>query len=218
MSGKQTPSSPFVALGSPSAWARFVLTAAVGLAIDQWSKVFAFAKLAGPPDPAGDDGRVHFSSRTYEFIPHWLHFHVTANQGAVFGLGQGWRLLFISVSLAAILFVLYLFATSGRQRLYQVVLGILVAGVLGNLYDRVKFGYVRDMIYALPKWDYFPWIFNVADTLLCVGVGLMIVYSFFHSPAAPEHAAVGAEATHDADRSPIPRPRDPARHERAGRG
>ena len=88
-----------------------------------------------------------------------------------------------AVSVAAIVFVLYLFSASGRQRLYQVILGMLVAGVLGNLYDRVELGYVRDMIYALPKWGYFPWIFNVADTLLCTGVGLMILHSFLYAPA-----------------------------------
>jgi len=54
----------------------------------------------------------------------------------------------------------------------------LLAGVLGNLYDRLMLGYVRDMIHALPMWkNFFPYVFNVADTFLCTGVGLMIVYS-----------------------------------------
>jgi signal peptidase II len=139
-----------------------------------------------------DDGRLEAPSSEYAFIPGWLHFHYTVNQGAVFGLGQGQRVLFIGVSLAAIVFLTYLFAASGRQRFYQVILGMLLAGVLGNMYDRIVFGHVRDMIYALPGWHWpawfhhllpmlppevFPWIFNVADTLLCTGVFLMIVYS-----------------------------------------
>jgi signal peptidase II len=114
---------------------------------------------------------------------------VTVNEGAVFGLGQGKRVVFAVVSVAAIGFLTYLFATSGPRRFYQFVLGMLLAGVLGNLYDRMVYKYVRDMLYALPgrTWpgsdrEIFPWIFNVADTLLCVGVGLMVVYSFF----APE--------------------------------
>jgi len=41
------------------------------------------------------------------------------------------------------------------------------------------FGYVRDMIYALPEWHIFPWIFNIADSLLCTGVGGMFVYTLF---------------------------------------
>jgi signal peptidase II len=64
---------------------------------------------------------------------------------------------------------------------------MLLAGVLGNLYDRIQYGYVRDMIHALPDkfvfgYPAFPWIFNIADSLLCVGVAFMILYSFFHNP------------------------------------
>ncbi len=140
------------------------------------------------------NGRVEAPSDEYAFLPGWLHFHFTANQGAVFGIGQGQRTLFILVSIAAIAFLTYLFAASGRQRFYQVILGMLLAGVLGNMYDRIVFGYVRDMIYALPGWKWplwfhnllpmlpsevFPWIFNIADTLLCTGVFLMIVYGAF---------------------------------------
>ena len=154
---------------SPFALACFVLTAVIGFALDQWSKVAAFGSLS-------DERRI-------QFVPGWLEFQVTRNHGAVFGIGQGQRTLFIAVSAAAIVFIFYLFATSGKQRVYQTILGMLLAGVLGNLYDRLKYGYVRDMIHALPRWPgAFPWIFNVADSMLCVGVALMIVYSFLHNP------------------------------------
>jgi len=77
-----------------------------------------------------------------------------------------------------------------------VAVAVLLAGVLGNLYDRLVFGYVRDMIHALPAWpNLFPYIFNVADSLLCVGVAMMIVYSIFRSPhpkAENEHAPEAA--------------------------
>lgn len=170
---------------SPSAWARFALTAIVGLFLDQFTKIAAFARLV-TRHSVDEQGRAVVESRTFEFIPDWLHFDAVANPGAVFGIGPGRRALFIAVSVAAILFIFYLFATSGRQRGYQVVLGMLLAGVIGNLYDRVTFGYVRDMIHVLPRWGLFPWVFNVADSLLCVGVGLMIVHSLFQSPAHPE--------------------------------
>lgn len=169
------------ALRSPLAIASFLLTAAIGIALDQWSKIFAFKTLGDTPW-WDDRGMVHVPSRVYDFIPGWLNFEVTANQGAVFGMGQGKRMLFIAVSIAAIFFIFYLFSVSGRQHFYQIILGMLLAGVIGNLYDRARFGYVRDMIHALPRWDkLFPYIFNVADTLLCVGVGLMILHSFLHS-------------------------------------
>jgi signal peptidase II len=191
---------------SPAALTRFLLAVLLGLGLDLWTKHVAFERLAaGPPYQLADleTGRQRWvveprfdlrESRGHVVIPSLLNFNVTVNEGAVFGFGQGKRLVFITISIAAILFLGYLFATSGRQRFYQVVLGMLLAGVLGNMYDRIRLGYVRDMIYALPKWGTFPYIFNVADTLLCVGVGLIFLYSLMNSrqkpkPAEPAKAA-----------------------------
>lgn len=183
---------------SPAALARFALVTIVGLAIDLWVKVASFNHLLitqyrlpdGTPQAKSDD---------YVLIPKLLSLHVTVNPGAVFGLGEGYRWLFVIVSILAIVLLTYLFAASGKQRFYQFLLGLLLAGVLGNMYDRVMFGYVRDMIYAFPgvQWsdvlgslapsaianrELFPWIFNIADSLLCVGVFLMLCYSLFHKP------------------------------------
>jgi len=174
-----------------TAWARFLGTAAAGLTLDLWSKWYSFAVLTAAVLRRADGSEV-VESRTYEWIPGFVHFHVTRNYGAVFGLGQGFRWLFVAVSLAAVLFLVFLFLNSRRQWFYQIVLGMLLAGVLGNLYDRLVFGYVRDMIYALTRWKVFPWIFNVADSLLCVGVGIMIVYSLF-APGQAKHTAKAVE-------------------------
>ena len=181
---------------SPVALACFLLTIVIGFGLDQWSKVAAFSRLSQGVVTLSD-GRVEpIDPQTVHFLPGWLQFDVTANQGAVFGIGQGQRALFIFVSIAAIAFIGYLFATSGRQRIYQIILGMLMAGVLGNLYDRLRFGYVRDMIHALPQWPrLFPYIFNVADSLLCTGVALMIVYSFLHNPDRSKEMAPAAPHT-----------------------
>src|SRR5256714_15632311 len=189
--------SPF---RSPLALMLFFGVTIVGVALDLWTKRVAFDRLAEQivvvPDSSLPNGRVEVRSDEYQFIPNWLHFHVTANQGAVFGLGRGQRWLFVVVSIAAIAVLTSLFSKSDGRHFYQLLLGMLLAGVLGNMYDRITLGYVRDMIYALPDWKnplrgifptwqtVFPWIFNVADTLLCVGVFLMIVYSFVHRPDA----------------------------------
>ncbi|HEX8520600.1 MAG TPA: signal peptidase II [Tepidisphaeraceae bacterium] len=175
-------------LVSPAAVSRFLLVAAGGVALDLYTKWLAFHKLLIRLDRV--DTAYLATSQSYDFIPGWLRFEVTVNQGAVFGIGQGQRLLFLLVSAAAVAFLIYLFLSSRpRQWYYQVVLGMLLAGVVGNVYDRMLFGYVRDMIHALPgwpnplrgmfpNWQYvFPWIFNVADSLLCVGVTLMLVYT-----------------------------------------
>lgn len=169
------------ALRSPAALARFFLTALIGVTVDLWTKHLAFTNLAVPiTEP---DGSTHFYSRTpYPLIKGWIEFEFTANPGAVFGWGQGMRTLFLIASVGASAFLFYLFIFSGRKWFYQILLGMLLAGVLGNLYDRFRYGYVRDMIHALPAWPYaFRWIFNVADSLLCVGVGLMVIYSFLQT-------------------------------------
>jgi len=183
---------------SPSALARCFLTTIVGLVLDLWTKAYAFKTLAID----GGDGYV--PSRIYRFIPGWIEFQLTQNHGAVVGLGQGQRALFLVVSILAILFLSYLFATSDHQRFYQFILGLLLAGVLGNMYDRIEFGYVRDMIRLLPGWKWpgdwslpmmqypgssrevFPWICNVADVMLCTGVGLIIVHYILHPHPRPE--------------------------------
>jgi signal peptidase II len=183
-------------LRSPAALARFLGTAVIALAIDLWTKSLAATQLK--PE-----------MRSIHFIPGWLHFEYVENHGAVFGIGQGQRWLFIVVSVIAIGFVTWLFTTSGRQRFYQFLLGILLAGVLGNLYDRFTYGYVRDMIHALPGWEnpfkwlyhtqeIFPWVFNVADSLLCVGVALMVIYSFFHSSHKEDKSTPSPEVPVDA--------------------
>ena len=173
-------------LRSPLALFLFFGVAAIGLTADLWSKAAAKARLY-------DGDVVHF-------IPNVLNFTYTENRGAVFGLGQGQQTLFLIVSIGAVAFLAFLFFSSGKSRIYQFILGMLLAGVLGNMYDRVAFGYVRDMIHALPGWHWpswiverlpmnwqppvgrelevFPWIFNIADSLLCTGVAAMLVFSF----------------------------------------
>src|SRR3954471_11991958 len=152
---------------------RFFGTTIICVAADLWTKYLAVEYLK-------------YTGRSIRFIPGFLHFDYVENHGAVFGIGQGQRWLFVAVSVGAIGFLTFLFATSGWSRFYQVLLGMLLAGVLGNMYDRIRYGYVRDMLHALPNWNVFPWVFNVADSMLCVGVGLMLLYSGVHKPPSDD--------------------------------
>ena len=99
---------PATNLRSPAALARFFSVTAAGLAADLWTKSLAVAKLQNA-DP-------------YVFIPHWLRFEYTENHGAVFGIAQGQRWMFLAVSAAALVFLTYLFAFSGRRWVYQIIL------------------------------------------------------------------------------------------------
>jgi signal peptidase II len=183
--------SAYVAVRSPVAWLTFAATAGIGLGLDLWTKYLSFGKFAH----FADDG-TFLGGDVYEFIPKWLHFTALVNRGAVFGIGQGKQTLFVAVSVLAIAFLVFLFTRSGKRVGYQFLLGLLLAGVIGNFYDRVKYDYVRDMIHLapgvpnplrsfFPRWDtIFPWVFNLADSYLCVGVGLMLLHSLFYGDDA----------------------------------
>jgi signal peptidase II len=186
----------------PGAVLRFGLTAVVGLSADLMVKHWADGRLSLP------DGSGHMP--VVQVIPGLLDLEWTPNRGAALGFFQGDRWLFLLVSIVAVGFLAYLFSASRReQRGYQFVLGLLMAGVLGNLYDRITLGYVRDMIHIFPghRWpaaiadhlpafwstpEWFPWIFNIADSMLCVGVALMLIHGIITSPPKPTPANADA--------------------------
>lgn len=216
---------------SPLAHLRFWPVAAIGVALDLVLKRWAFASLRP------DDVR-----------PFWkgvIEFRRSLNPGAVFGLGAGQAGFFIAASVLALGFVVFLFAGShARQRSLHVALGLILAGALGNLYDRAciqadvvhwntadgavrvdvgvlrsdsesgeillgrwpegdsplpiarddvveshRQGVVRDFIRIVPdfpNWvpvvggkNVWPWVFNLADSMLVVGVGVLLIQFWF---------------------------------------
>ncbi len=163
-----TPATQLPAVKSPAAWARFVLVGACGVAADLWTKHLAFARLGYGPN-----------ARRVVLVPHLLRLETTLNGGAVFGMGQGLSLVFVIVSLVALAFVVYVFMTSSRRQwVLHIALGLIMAGAIGNLYDRVfNHGLVRDFIHL----QYWRWIFNLADAMLCIGVPLLIL-SWLRNP------------------------------------
>lgn len=105
---------------------RLWLVAIAGVALDLGTKSWAFTSL--DPDPNAANGIV---------IPNVMAFRRSLNSGALFGLGKGWTPLFIFASVLALGFVLFLFIHSTRnRRSLHVALGLVLAGALGNLYDR----------------------------------------------------------------------------------
>ena len=105
----------------------------------------------------------------------------TPNDAALWGLGSGnpWasRLL---LALTAVFVFLLLFFTirSGKKmpKLSRMIAGLLIGGSIGNLYDRIVFGYVRDMICT--RFIDFP-IFNIADSAICIAIALLVFEAFF---------------------------------------
>ena len=121
--GADAPPKPLPVVSHVPSHLRLWVIAAIGLVADLWSKHWAFSEL-----PAGP-GRV--------VIPHLVRLQRSLNTGALFGLGQGWTPLFIGASILALVFVVYLFVQSTRdRRSLHVALGLVLAGALGNLHDR----------------------------------------------------------------------------------
>ncbi|QQE10959.1 signal peptidase II [Planctomycetota bacterium] len=120
-------------------------------------------------------------------IPKLLNLQLVLNPGAVFGLGKGGRTIFIGVSIAAIIVIAYFFSRSpAKAIMFHLGLAFILAGALGNMYDRVTFGVVRDMFYMFPGTRLWPWVFNVADVELIIGVGLVILHGWLYSDEQPQ--------------------------------
>jgi lipoprotein signal peptidase len=117
------------------------------------------------------------------------------NHGALFGLGNEHvglaNLIFAVISLVAAAAIIYWGSrrTTSRDPILTVALGLILAGTLGNLYDRVVFGGVRDFLY----FYYIEWpVFNIADCCLVCGAFLLLVQAFWVRPPAKEPALTEA--------------------------
>lgn len=101
----------------------------------------------------------------------------TLNTGVSFGMFSGgearWALTGFSLIVAA---VMAWWALRAPRMLFALALGLIIGGALGNVIDRIQVGAVIDFL------DFsglgFPWIFNIADSAISVGVALLILDSF----------------------------------------
>jgi signal peptidase II len=102
------------------------------------------------------------------------------NEGAAFSFladAGGWqKLFFSSVSVVAILVISYLIRKHANEKLFCFGLALVLGGAIGNLYDRLTLGYVVDFLFFHYESFYWP-AFNVADSAICVGVGLLLLES-----------------------------------------
>jgi signal peptidase II len=100
------------------------------------------------------------------------------NRGAAFSMfdgGGNWQgRALTAVGITACLFILYLLARHGSQRLFSCALALILGGALGNVVDRVLHGHVIDfLLFHYRQWE-FP-AFNVADSSITIGAALLIL-------------------------------------------
>ena len=118
-----------------------------------------------------------------EHVPHeavWpLQITRIWNNGVSFGLFQAgsdvvrWGFVVFSVAVAVLL---ALWARQARRWLPAMGLSLVMAGALGNAIDRARFGAVVDFI-DVSRIGFFPWIFNIADSGITIGVALLLLDS-----------------------------------------
>ena len=111
----------------------------------------------------------------------FLVLSFTPNDAALWGLGNGnpWASRLLLALTAVFVFLILFFTIRSRKKLpklSQLIVGLLLGGSIGNLYDRIAFGYVRDMIRT--KFIDFP-VFNIADSAICVAIALLIFETLF---------------------------------------
>ncbi len=192
---------------SRTAWIILALTIVLATAADLGSKYWAFANIADVPvqldreqilerqangidlnDPRPAEVLVPMHEPMV-IVPHVLEFKLILNAGAVFGSGQGKRWFFIGFTMVALAFAVLLFAKWCREKEYatQIAIGLVIAGGLGNLYDRVVYACVRDFLHPLPgvNWpfgwellgrrDVWPYVSNVADAFLLIGIAVLMI-------------------------------------------
>jgi signal peptidase II len=156
----------------------FLLIASLG--VDQYTKLLArihFGTPGGEPD----------YEKVKPILGEWLQFRLIYNTGAAFGMRPQQVLPFLNptlfyalFSLAAIAFLAFMYRKIPREDYWQKAgLTLIFSGAIGNLIDRLRFHKVTDFIdVGIPgistRWP----TFNIADSCVCVGVGIILFSSW----------------------------------------
>lgn len=161
----------------------FAFIAIPGFLIDLATKSWIFGRLGMPNE-----------NPTWWIWQGIFGLQTSLNQGALFGIGQGQVWLFASLSIGAAVGIAYwlFFAGGAKDRLLTPALGCVMAGILGNLYDRLGLwsvpGQQGARVYAVRDWilvQYKDWVwpnFNIADSLLVCGAALLFWHAFLSRP------------------------------------
>lgn len=154
------------------------ITLAVGVllaALDQVIKYFISINLK----PMG----------SVTIIDNILDFTYVENRGVAFGMFSGMRWIFIALTTILICaIVIYMFKKKPQSKLFYVCVALIVGGGIGNLIDRIFYGYVIDYI----SLSFFKPVCNFADYCITIGTVLLVVYLLFISKEFKEQKKVKA--------------------------
>ncbi|WP_138158951.1 signal peptidase II [Peptoniphilus catoniae] len=144
-----------------------IIFSAILILIDQISKHLVVEFLKGKPPLV--------------IIDKVLNFYYLENRGAAFGIMQDRRILFIIITIIIILVLLSIILKSYRQNsfLYNLSLGLILGGAIGNFIDRIRLHYVVDFI-SVRIFGYDFAVFNLADSFIVIGTILLIIMILFY--------------------------------------
>ena len=148
----------------------FWLLALGGAGFDLGTKSYAFAKLGEP-----------YQRAPYEVVKNVLELQTSKNTGALWGFMRSVphsSLIFAGLSIVAAVGICYwLFALgAANDRRLTIALAFIMAGALGNCYDRLALGYVRDFVhFQVPAIGFDCAIFNFADNMLIIGAVTLVL-------------------------------------------
>ncbi|EHQ8825692.1 signal peptidase II [Enterococcus faecalis] len=148
----------------------YFLISALLVGLDQWSKYLTVQNIS--------------LGETKEFIPGFLSLTHLRNTGAAWSLLEGKMIFFYVITVIVSVVIIYLLIKNYKKSIwYSVGLSFVLAGAIGNFIDRIRLGYVVDMLQT--DFMNFP-IFNVADSTLVVGVICIFIYLILDEKAAKE--------------------------------
>ena len=109
-------------------------------------------------------------------IPGILNFTYLENRGVAFGLFSGGGIVFILLSSVILVAIVGMIEKSKNEEpFFTILLAFIMGGAVGNLIDRIRFGYVVDFIH----FTFFPYVFNFADSCVVIGSIVLAAYLVF---------------------------------------
>jgi len=135
-------------------------------------------------------------------IPGLFNISHVRNTGAAWGMMQGFNMGLVVLSVVMLIVMVgFRRHFMADTRLYRAIVGLMVGGIVGNLIDRLRLGFVMDFLDFHWQSHHFP-SFNVADSAICTGVGLYILLQFLAGRKAGKPAVAGEPQVPAGDPAP----------------
>ena len=120
-------------------------------------------------------------------IENFFNLVYVRNDGAAWNLLSGHGIVLILISAVMLVLILaYRRSFLNESLFHRILLGVMIGGISGNLVDRIRFGWVTDFLDFQFGSYHYP-SFNVADSAICIAIGLFVLANLFHKKKSEEH-------------------------------